>query len=316
MKANIGLVGCGYWGKNLVRNFSNLNALKSICDSNKDLASKLSAEFSIPTMTFDEMLNDNGIEAVVIASSADSHASLALACLNANKHIFIEKPIAMNINDANLIVEKAEETGLKVMIGHIMHYHPIFKRLKEMTLSGDIGDIRYIYSNRMAFGKFRNIEDVIYSIAPHDVSMILSLMDEFPKKISSNKSSFLQEEINDIAAINLEFANNRKAHINVSWLNPFKEQKLVVIGSDGMIVFDDTIEWKKKLVIYKHKIDWHDNFPIPNAADPEYIEVNEKEPLNEECKYFINLINSDIANITDAKEGRNVLKVLEAARKF
>jgi UDP-2-acetamido-3-amino-2,3-dideoxy-glucuronate N-acetyltransferase len=201
------------------------------------------------------------------------------------------------------------------MVGHIMQYHPVFKKLKALVHNGAIGKLNYIYSNRKAFGIFRAEENVVLSLAPHDVSMILALVNDFPSSINSFRGSYLQENIDDFANIHLDFKNNIKASINVSWLNPIKEQKLVIIGEDGMFVFDDTLEWDQKLALYKHKIAWNGLLPSPIKEKVQYIQVEYAEPLNEECRHFIKLINDDAIDITNGIEGRDVLAVLDAANK-
>tara|TARA_B110001450_G_C17651926_1_gene493682 strand:- start:690 stop:1637 length:948 start_codon:yes stop_codon:yes gene_type:complete len=315
MKKNIALIGCGYWGNNLLRTYNSLGVLSAIYDANEDLAQNKSIEYSVPYREIDEIFSDKSIEGIVIAAPAPLHYSIASQALNNNKHVFVEKPISMELDEANDLIDKSQSKKLKLMVGHIMQYHPVFKQLKDLVHSGRIGDINYIYSNRKAFGKFRTEENVVLSIAPHDVSMILSLVGEFPSSISSFKGSYLQEGIDDFANIHLGFTKNIKASINVSWLNPVKEQKLVVVGSKGMLVLDDTLDWDKKLALFEHEIHWNASLPLPIKKDIQHIIVPYAEPLKEECTHFINLINGNVTDVTDGVEGRDVLAVLKAVNK-
>ena len=262
MKKNIAVVGCGHWGKNLVRNFSELDALFSICDPSSEIADQYASQYNVKKSTFTEIISDPNIKGVVLAVPAHLHASMAIEAMNKNKHVFVEKPLGMNEVEAEAMIVTAKKNKVRLMVGHLLQYHPIFKTIKEYVEAGKIGEINYIYSNRLSFGKVRTEEDVIWSFAPHDISMILSLTGKEPEYVSTNATSILQKNIADTATIHLQFKSGLKSHISVSWLHPYKEHKLVIVGQSAMLVFDDTkihlairlfpLLNQRKLQIYYH----------------------------------------------------------------
>ena len=312
MKKNIAVIGCGYWGKNLVRNYFELGVLSSICDPNHSIISTLAKKYNVKSCSFAEILDDPNIKGVVLAIPAELHASMAVDAMNKGKHVFVEKPLAMNEVEANLMIAAAEKNNVQLMVGHLLQYHPIFKTVLKMVKNGDIGEINYIYSNRLSYGKVRSKEDVIWSFAPHDISMILSLVGEEPEHISCKSSSFLQKNLADIASIHMKFKSGIKSDIRVSWANPLKEVKLVVTGKSGMLVFDDTKTWNEKLVLHSYEIDHLKGLNLKKTKE-EYIKVTEEEPLKNECQHFIDVIEGNLKPLTDAFEGLKVLKVLTAA---
>ncbi len=313
MNKNIAVVGCGHWGKNLVRNFFELGALSSICDPNNVIADMFSEKYRVKNNSFTEIINDVNIKGIVLAVPAKLHASMAIDAMKQGKHVFVEKPIAMNEVEAKLMIEAAKENKVKLMVGHLLHYHPIFKKVKDIVLSGEIGELNYIYSNRLSFGKVRTEEDVIWSFAPHDISMILSLANQEPESVSTQSTAILQNNIADSATIHLNFKSGLKSHISVSWLNPYKEQKIVVTGKTAMLVFDDTKPWNEKLSIQKYQAEIIQGLPVLKKSDTEFIIVSEEEPLKKECQHFIDVIENNIKPLTDQYEGLKVLKVLTAA---
>lgn len=311
MKKNIAVVGCGYWGKNFVRNFSELGVLSSICDPNHSIANIFANKYNVKSCSFAEILDDADIEGVVLAVPAELHASMAIDAINKGKHVFVEKPLAMNEVEANLMIATAEKNNVQLMVGHLLQYHPIFKTVLKMVKNGDIGEINYICSNRLSFGKVRSKEDVIWSFAPHDISMILSLVGEEPEHISCKSSSFLQKNLADIASIHMNFKSGIKSDIRVSWINPLKEVKLVVTGKSGMLVFDDTKAWNEKLVLHSYEIDDLKQLNLKKTKE-EHIKVIEEEPLKNECQHFINVVEGNLKPLTDGLEGMKVLKVLSS----
>lgn len=313
MKRNIAVIGCGHWGKNLVRNFSGLDSLAAICEPNKELAELFAQKYNVLNLSFDEIINDSNIKGVVLAVPASLHASMAIKAIKAKKHVYVEKPLAMNETEALDMISAAKDSDVQLMIGHLLQYHPVFIEVRKIVKSKKLGTLKYIYSNRLSFGKVRSEEDVIWSFAPHDISMILSITGSIPNNVKTISSKILQPNISDIATIHMNFEANLKAHISVSWLHPYKEQKLVVIGEDGMLVFDDTKLWSEKLAFYKHDIKLSKNLPIINKADAKYINVKESEPLKNECMHFMNVVNKRQIPLTDGIEGLNVLKVISAA---
>ena len=313
MKKNIAVVGCGHWGKNLVRNFSDLGSLAAVCDPNAEVAQQYADQYLVKNYSFSEVLNDLSIEGVVLAVPAPLHASMGIEVMNAGKHAYVEKPLAMNNLEAERMIASAEENGVQLMVGHLLQYHPIFMALRTLVESGEMGALQYIYSNRLSFGKVRSEEDVIWSFAPHDISMILSLTGHEPDTVRTEYTSILQPDIADTAIVHMEFKSGLKAHISVSWLHPYKEQKLVVVGKNAMAVFDDTKPWGEKLALYRHVVRSSGSLPSLEKAEVEYVEVSQSEPLRNECQHFVDVVSGDITPLTNGKEGLGVLNVLSAA---
>jgi len=311
---SISVIGCGYWGKNLIRNFYELNELSSVCDTSEELAGNFAKKYEVAALTFDEVLSSN-CKGVVIALPAFLHSEYAIKALEAGKHVYVEKPLAMNLEEADKMIVAANLNKRKLMVGHLLQYHPIFQKIKELCFGGEIGNINYIYSNRLSLGKVRSEEDVLWSFAPHDISMILSICNSEIKTIYCHSSKKLQNDISDSIICNMSFQNGLEAHIFCSWMNPFKEHKLVIVGTEGMIVFDDTLEWNKKLCLYRHVIDTTLSPPAIEKSEPDYVTVDEKEPLKEECSHFIDVVNNDIEPFTDGNEGKRVLNALNMASK-
>ncbi|MDA1148953.1 MAG: Gfo/Idh/MocA family oxidoreductase, partial [Bacteroidetes bacterium] len=223
------------------------------------------------------------------------------------------KPLAMTNLEAENMIASAEANGVQLMVGHLLQYHPIFMALRTLVESGKMGALQYIYSNRLSFGKVRSEEDVIWSFAPHDISMILSLVGQEPGTVRTESTSILQPDIADAAIVHMEFNSGLKAHISVSWLHPYKEQKLVVVGRDAMIVFDDTKLWNEKLAVYRHVVESTGGLPSLDKAEVEYLDVVQSEPLRNECQHFLDVVSGNVKPLTDGNEGLSVLKVLSAA---
>ncbi|MFH0958623.1 MAG: Gfo/Idh/MocA family oxidoreductase [Pseudomonadota bacterium] len=310
---NIAVIGCGYWGKNLVRNFSELGALACLCDSNCEQAEKLSSQYQVPVREFDEILNDSAIQGVVIATPASQHAIMAEKTLHAGKHVFVEKPLALRLEDAKSLCELAQSKKLTLMVGHLLQYHPAFLELRDLVRSGDLGKLRYIYSNRLNLGKFRDMENILWSFAPHDISMILSLVGISPESVYATGACHLNPHIEDVTTTHLVFNNGVQAHIFVSWLHPFKEQKLVVVGDRAMAVFDDGFPWEEKLQVYPHQINWLNGMPTPSKAQAIRVPLEQAEPLKLECLHFIECIGKNQEPRTNGTEGLAVLQVLAAS---
>jgi predicted dehydrogenase len=238
---------------------------------------------------------------------------MATEAMNAGKHVYVEKPLAMNRIEAEAMISSSKENGVQLMVGHLLQYHPIFMVVRRLVELGKLGSLSYIYSNRLSFGKVRSEEDVIWSFAPHDISMILSLTGMEPEVIRTESSCILQPDIADTATLHMEFKSALKAHVSISWLHPFKEQKLVVVGQDGMVVFDDTKLWNEKLALYRHIVLTTDGLPSLKKAKVEYLKVPQSEPLKNECQHFLDVVCGNIIPLTDGDEGLSVLKVLSAA---
>jgi UDP-2-acetamido-3-amino-2,3-dideoxy-glucuronate N-acetyltransferase len=268
------------------------------------------------TSNLSDVLEDPAINGVVIAAPAALHYEIAEKALNAGKHVFVEKPLSLNQTDGEKLVRLAAQKQKTLFVGHILHYHAAVIRLKEMIKNGKIGRLQYIYSRRLSFGKDRREENILWSFAPHDISIILSLTGEEPSYIDSVGSNFLHARIADVTMTNLKFPSGIGAHIFVSWLNPYKEQKLVIVGSSGMLVFDDTEPIETKLVLYPHTINWQNGLPVPNKAESVAIDLKDiwEEPLKAECKAFLSAIKTNTKPLTSGDEGLKVLKVLELSQ--
>lgn len=314
---NLALVGAGHWGKNLARVFFELGILKTICDSSEDVLKKKSAKYPDinTTSSFADILTSQDINAIAIATPAEQHYSLAKESLLAGKHVFVEKPLSMTVVEGNDLVEIAEQQGKTLFVGHVLQYHPAIQAIKNMLQEGKLGKLQYVYSNRLNLGKIRSEENILWSFAPHDISVILSLVGEEPIEVTATGTNILRSEIADTTITNMKFPSGVGAHIFVSWLHPFKEQKLVVIGEHNMVVFDDMATVDQKLVIYPHQISWKNGIPVPDKKEGRPVDLTAqwKEPLIEEGRAFINSIHGKPA-LTDGKEGLRVLNVLQRAQ--
>lgn len=313
-KPFIGLIGLGYWGQNLLRNFNELGVLRAACDSNKRIVADKEKLF--PKIKFfhslKDLLDDPSIEAVAISTPAATHYELAKKALLAGKDVLVEKPLSLTVKQGSELIDIAAEQKKIIMVGHILQYHPAVIKLKEILQAGDLGKIRYIYSNRLNIGKLRTEENILWSFAPHDISVILMLLGEEPVRINAFGGDYINAGINDTTLTTLEFTNGVKGHVFVSWLHPFKEQKLIVVGSKAMVVFDDLS--KEKLFFYPHKIVWRNGkIPVAQKADFQVIPCPQDEPLKLELQHFIDCVKNRQAPKTDGQEGLRILKVLEAA---
>ena len=309
----VAVIGCGYWGRNLVRDFHGLGALAAVSDTDADTAKAMAEQYDVAAMTVDEILADDAIDGVVIAAPAEVHADLALKAFAAGKHVYVEKPISLDIDDAEKMIAAAKEADRLLMVGHLLQYHPVFMKLKELVANGELGNLRYVYSRRLSLGKLRTAENVLWSFAPHDISMILTLAGEEPEQVHGIAGSYLQDIISDFASVHMSFPSGMKAHIETSWLNPFKEQRLVVVGDKAMAEFcDSEPEWKNKLKLYRHEAYIEDGVPNVKKAEAELIEVEQDNPLVNECRHFLHFMKNNETPFTDGHEALRVLKVLHA----
>lgn len=309
----VAVVGCGQWGRNLVRVLSRLGALAAVCDQRAETAKAAGAEHGVPVVTFDEVLGDDTIDALALAVPAAQHAELAAKALAAGRHVFVEKPLALTVADAEVVCAQAEASGCTLMVGHLLQYHPAFRALAGLVADGEIGRVQYLYSNRLNLGRIRREEDILWSFAPHDVSMILSIVGTEPDGVWAVGARYLHKSLADVTTTHLSFPGGERAHVFVSWLHPFKEQKLVVVGDQGMAVFDDGEPWALKLQLYRHQIRWRHGVPEPVKASPEPVPVGEDEPLDVELRHFLDCVATGRTARTDGREGLRVLKVLERA---
>jgi UDP-2-acetamido-3-amino-2,3-dideoxy-glucuronate N-acetyltransferase len=314
----VAVAGAGHWGKNLIRNFHALGALYGICESDPVRIETGAASYpGIKKFShYEDMLADPAIQGVVLATPAEQHSRMALAALAAGKDVFVEKPLCLHREEGDRLVEAAHRTSRILMVGHLLRYHPAILKIQELLANGVLGSIEYIYSNRLSMGKIRQEENALWSFAPHDVSVILALMGQLPIQVSATGGAYLQPNIADITVSNLLFASGTRAHIFVSWLHPYKEQRLVVIGSKQMIVFEDSQpDRDRKLVLFDKRVQWDNGkmqigstqgAPVPFAAD---------EPLRMECSHFLDCIESRRQPSTPGEEGVAVLQVLESCQR-
>jgi UDP-2-acetamido-3-amino-2,3-dideoxy-glucuronate N-acetyltransferase len=312
----VGLIGLGYWGKNILRNLYELKVLHTACDLDKTIISERKAKF--PDLNYsvsiEKVIKNPDIKAVVIATPAATHYELVKKSLLSGKDVFDEKPLALTVKEGQEIADLAEKNKKILMVGHILQYHPAVKELKELVSSGELGKIQYIYSNRLNIGKFRTEENILWSFAPHDISVILMLLEEEPIKVSAAGGDYINTKVYDTTMTTLEFRNGVKGHIFVSWLHPYKEQKLIVVGTKAMAVFDDVS--KEKLFFYPHKIEWKDGkIPVAQKAEYQIIPIKMAEPLKLELQHFLECVEQRKRPLTDGYEGLKVLRILETAEK-
>lgn len=312
---NIGLIGAGAWGQNHLRVWKRLGVLAAVCEADDVRRNRLEEEHPGLRVTplLRDLTGDAAIQGIVIATPAETHFRLAKECLLAGKDVFIEKPLALTIADGEALVNLAREHQRLLMVGHILQYHPALLKLKAMVQGGELGKINYVYSNRLNFGRIRTEENILWSFAPHDISVMLMLLNEMPVRVASQGGNYLHRSIADVTVSNFQFGSGANAHIFVSWLHPFKEQKLVVVGERQMVVFDDMVS-SHKLVLYPHRIQWVNRMPIPEKAEGVPVEFEKKEPLEEECRHFLECIETRNAPRTDGAEGLRVLRLLNACQ--
>jgi UDP-2-acetamido-3-amino-2,3-dideoxy-glucuronate N-acetyltransferase len=308
-------IGCGYWGKKVARNLASLNALHAVADVSADALAEVSSQYAVPGQNFDAILGDPDCDAVAIASPASMHGEHVRRALLAGKHVFVEKPLALQLFEGHSLVKLARDRGRILMVGHLLRYHPIVVALVEQARSGRLGTIKHVYSRRFGLGKIRTEEDVIWSFAPHDISIILALLGEVPNYVSAEATCIVTTGIADIANIHLGFPSGVTGRISVSWLNPTKEQRTVIIGSQAHAVFDDTLAWEQKLQIYDHRIDMSAEAPSISRAEPILTSVAKGEPLREELGHFLSCVATGRQPLTDGAEALTVLNVLEQAAK-
>lgn len=310
----IALIGCGNWGKNIARSLSSLESLAIIVDP-AEVAISLAAELGVQHgIDVDAILGDPTISALVIATPAETHAALASKAIAAGKDVYVEKPIALSVVDGQRLGELADASGTILMVGHLLQYHTAYRTLADLAASGALGTVRHIVSNRLNLGMLRSEENVMWSFAPHDISMVLGLVDNINPRVSCIGADFFQPGIHDTTTIQLRFGTDITAEVRSSWFNPEKEQKLIVVGSKAMAVFDDTAPQGEKLKLKPYSIDYSGVRPKAVAGEIEIVAVPTGEPLKLELAHFIECIESRKPPRTDANEANRVLAVLEAAQ--
>jgi len=312
----LAVVGCGYWGKNLVRNFSALGVLRLACDPDPAARAALTGQYPelSTTGSYAEVLADVAIGAVAIATPAAQHFDHVRQALEAGKDVFVEKPLALRVEEGRRLLETAADRDRILMVGHLLRYHPGIIKLKELLDAGGLGKIYYVYSNRLNLGKFRTEENILWSFAPHDISAILYLLGERPCDVAARGGNYLHPERADVTVTTLRFPSGVSGHIFVSWLHPYKEQKLVVVGDKGMAVFDDVAP-DRKLTVYQHAVDWVERVPVPHREEGRDVAFPVEEPLRAECRHFLRCVANRERPWTDGEEGLAVLEVLERCQR-
>ena len=315
-KPLVAVVGAGYWGINHVRNFYELGALRMVCDTSKPSLTEISQTFPSVRLESDykTALADSDVRGVVIATPAETHYRLARAAIEAGKDVLVEKPLTLDVAEGERLVELAEKRGAVLMVGHLLEYHPAVLRLRELIRSGAIGELRYVYSNRLNLGKVRREENILWSFAPHDIAIILRLVDSWPTQIAATGGAYLQPRIADVTVTNIEFATGVRAHIFVSWLHPYKEQRLVVVGSKRMAVFDD-VRKEDKLVVYDQGVEFVNGEPVARKNEGIAEPRERAEPLRLQCLQFLKCIETRERPLTDGESGLRVLRVLDLAER-
>jgi predicted dehydrogenase len=317
MTVAVGVVGLGYWGPNLARNFEALPGARLLwlCDGDADRLARVGESFpnARTSANLDELLADPELHAIVVATPVPTHADLARRALDAGKHVFVEKPLAQSVADAEGVVAAAAESGLTLMVGHLLEYHPGLVRLKELVDSGDLGDVHYIYGNRVNLGKVRADENALWSLGAHDVSVLLRLAEEEPVQCHAFGESYVRDGVEDVVFCYMRFPSGVAAHLHLSWLDPHKERRFTVVGSRRMATFDD-MAIEQKLTVYDKGVDQ------PYKSYGEYIarsgdvwapSVPNDEPLRLECSHFLECVSSGETPRSDGESGLRVVRVLE-----
>jgi UDP-2-acetamido-3-amino-2,3-dideoxy-glucuronate N-acetyltransferase len=312
----VALVGCGYWGRNIARNLHQLGALRWVVDESAQVLAAVKAGYDGVKTTRDlrRVLGDAAVRAVALASPASLHHEMAKAALMAGKDVFVEKPLALRIEDAQELVELARSRKRVLMVGHILEYHPAILKLQELVEAGELGELHYVYSNRANLGKVRHEENILWSFAPHDIDVILLLMGSLPEWAMTSGQSYLRHDVADVTMTCLGFPGKARAHVFVSWLHPQKEQRLVVIGSRKMAIFDDVVK-DGKLRLFDKGIDMKDGRPVVRQISESTLFFPETEPLREELRHFLDCVRTRQKPRTDGQNGLRVLRVLDACQR-
>ena len=313
----VAVLGTGYWGKNILRNLNDLGSLAAFCDTNPHVRAEFVTQYpkAEAYASPEEILADPTIEAVAIATPAATHGEMAKSALLAGKHVFVEKPLCLDYDEALELNRLADDRDLVLMVGHLLLYHPAFLSVKASIDDGEIGKLRYLYSNRASLGKIRREENALWSFAPHDISMMLALTGRMPCKVVSNGEAWLSPNVADTSLSHFDFGKGLQAHIFVSWLHPFKDHRLVVIGEEGMLVFDDTRQNEDKVIRYDHTVGWDGDIPLLDRAEAQRVPYGSEEPLKLEIHHFLECCRTGARPRSDALEGANVLKVLEMCQR-
>jgi predicted dehydrogenase len=314
----LGVVGLGYWGPNLARNFSALPGveLRWLADADAQARERAGAAFPDARLApdLDELLADPELDAIALATPVPTHAELARRVLEAGRHCFVEKPLAQSAAQAQLAVEASAQAGKVLMVGHLLEYHPAVRKLKEIAASGELGDIRYLYSHRLNLGKLREDENALWSLGAHDVSVVLYLAGEEPSEVEARGECYMREGVEDVVFCYLRFPSGLAAHLHLSWLDPHKERRLTVVGSKQMATFDD-MALDRKVTVYDKGFDESATSYgeyITRSGDTWSPRIDNVEPLRVECEHFVASIRDGTPPLSDGASGLRVVRVLEA----
>ena len=321
-KVRVGVVGLGYWGPNLARNFDRLPGaeLAYCCDLDEANLAKARTLYPGATITDDyaQLLGDDELDAIVVATSVPTHYALGKKAIEAGKHTFIEKPIALKAADAQDLLDISDEYGVKLMVGHLLEYHPAVAKMKELIDSGELGKVYYAYSNRLNLGKVRTDENALWSFGPHDISVLNYLTGDEPEEVSARGECYLQDAVEDVVFGYIKYKSGVVGHLHVSWLDPHKSRKITVVGEKKMVVFDD-MESERKITVYdkgatttRTKFETYGEFVTLHFGDIHIPKIGNDEPLRLECQHFIDCINDDLQPRSDGRDALNVVKVLDA----
>lgn len=327
-KVRLAHIGVGYWGKNLFRNFNSLPDAEviQVCDQNEEVLARLRGQNPglITSTRFEDICQNDDVDAVVISTQTPLHYTFAKKALDCGKHVFVEKPLTQSIEEAEELVHIAETNDLRLMVGHLLLYHPAFRYVESLIQNGELGDIRYLYSVRVNLGIIRQKENAFESLAPHDLSIALQLLDAEPVAVSATGQAFLQPGVEDVAFATIFFENNKLAHLHASWLDPHKVRKVTVVGSKKMAVIDD-MESIEKVRLFDKRVDLgpDEKHEYANYAEAMAIRTGDivipkivmQEPLKLECQHFVDCVKTGQRPRSDGRNGLTVVKLLEAAKK-
>ncbi len=311
MKPRIAVLGCGYWGSNHIRTLKSLGALYAVSDANRARAEGFASEQDCLAIDPDEIHLRRDVDAIVMALPPQFHAEIAIRAAQNGKDLLVEKPIALTVADAEQSVAVARACGRVFMVGHVLRFHPAFVKLKELIDTGELGTVRYIHSHRLGLGKFHTENDALWDLAPHDLSMILAITGTEPSEIRGEGAALL-DHLSDFAHLHMRFPNGLRSHLFASRLNPYRERRLTVVGTEAMAVFDDIEPWGRKLAVYRHAV-WQDSGQWAfTQNEPSYVEVEEGMPLTRELQHFIHCLETREEPLTGGEEAIRVLKILTA----
>lgn len=311
MKPRVAVLGCGYWGSNHIRTLKALGALHAVSDANLARAEGFAADHEVEALEPDQLFGRADIDAIVVALPPQFHAEMAIRAIDAGKDVLIEKPIALNVPDAEQAVAAARAAGRVYMVGHVLRFHPAFEKLEKLIREGELGDVRYIHSHRLGLGKFHTENDALWDLAPHDLSMILALTGEAPSEVRGEGAALL-DHLSDFAHLHLRFPSGIRSHLFTSRLNPYRERRLTVVGTKAMAVFDDVEPWERKLAVYRHAV-WQDSGAWAfTTNEPAYVAVEQGMPLTRELQHFLHCVETREQPRTSGEEGIMVLDILTA----